>query len=93
MFGTPRSAKAARRGIPRPEGFAVWKTRLDTAGGQPFACIQMSRALDPSKSYSDYVLISPDLGHTPAVSVRNDELREGGVYMGMTHAPSRRVTP
>ena len=22
-----------------------------------------------------------------------DELREGGVYMGMTHAPSRRVTP
>jgi uncharacterized protein YdeI (YjbR/CyaY-like superfamily) len=27
------------------------------------------------------------------VSQMVDELREGGVYMGMTHAPSRRVTP
>ena len=79
MFGKPRSAGAPRRGIPKPEGFAVWKTRLDTSGGQPLACIQMSKPLDPAKSYSDFVLVSPDLGHPPSVTARNDELCVGGV--------------
>src|SRR5438477_3907580 len=79
MFGKPRGANAPRRGIPRPEGFAVWKTRLDTSSGQPLACVEFSKPLDPSKSYSDYVLVFPDLGHSPAVSVKNDELCVGGV--------------
>lgn len=79
MFGKPRGANAPRRGIPKPDGFAVWKTRLDTSGGQPLACIQMSRELDPGKSYADYVLVFPELGHTPAVTARKDELCIGGV--------------
>src|SRR5437016_5429309 len=66
MFGKPRSADAPRRGIPKPEGFAVWKTRLDTSGAQPQACIEMSKPLDPAKSYADFVMVSPDLGHAPA---------------------------
>ncbi len=87
MFGKPRSADAPRRGIPKPEGFAVWRTRLDTSGGAPLACVQFSRPLDPATSYSDYVLVFPELGHTPAVSARNDELCVGGV--GFT---DRRIT-
>ncbi|MBS0412180.1 MAG: alpha-2-macroglobulin family protein, partial [Proteobacteria bacterium] len=79
MFGHPRDANAPRRGIPKPDGFAVWKTRLDTSGTQPQACIQMSKPLDPAKSYADFVLVSPDLGHAPAVSARDDELCVGGV--------------
>jgi uncharacterized protein YfaS (alpha-2-macroglobulin family) len=87
MFGKPRAANAPRRGIPRPEGFKVWQTRLDTSKAAPLACIQMSKPLDPTKSYADYVLVSPDLGGAPAVSVRNDELCLGG--LGFT---DRRVT-
>ena len=87
LFGRPRSADAPRRGVPRPEGFAVWKTRLDTSGAQPLACIQMSRPLDPAKSYSDFVLVSPELDHAPAVSVKDDQLCLGGV--GFTE---RRIT-
>lgn len=90
MFGKPRSAGAPRRGIPRPEGFAVWKTRLDTSRTEPLACIEMTRPLDPGKAYADYVLVSPDLGGTPAVSVNQKnraELCIGG--LGLTE---RRVT-
>jgi hypothetical protein len=39
----------------------------------------MSKPLDPSKSYADFVLISPDLGRQPAVRVKDDELCIGGV--------------
>ncbi|MES2034553.1 MAG: alpha-2-macroglobulin [Pseudomonadota bacterium] len=90
MFGKPRSANAPRRGVPRPDGFAVWKTRLDTTRADPLACIEMSKPLDPGKAYSDYVLISPDTGGQPAVSVNSKnraELCIGG--LGLTE---RRVT-
>ncbi|ATQ41112.1 alpha-2-macroglobulin family protein [Caulobacter mirabilis] len=90
LFGKPRDAGAPRRGVPKPEGFAVWKTRLDTSRSEPLACIEMSKPLDPSKAYADFVLISPDTGGTPAVSVnsRNKaELCIGG--LGLTE---RRVT-
>ncbi|MFI4935722.1 MAG: alpha-2-macroglobulin, partial [Caulobacterales bacterium] len=87
MFGHPRDANAPRQGLVKPDGFVIWKTRLDTTGPQPQACIQMTRPLDPAKSYSDFVLISPDLGHAPAVSAKDDQLCIGGV--GFT---DRRVT-
>ena len=90
LFGKPRAPGAPRRGVPRPEGFAVWKTRLDTSRAEPLACIEMSKPLDPSKSYADFVLISPDIGGTPAVSVNSKnkaELCIGG--LGLTE---RRVT-
>ena len=87
MFGHPRDANAPRQGLVKPDGFAIWKTRFDTSSADPLACIEMTRDLDPAKSYADYVLISPDLGHTPAVSVRGDSLCVGGV--GFT---DRRIT-
>lgn len=87
LFGKPRDAKAARRGIPKPEGFAVWRHRIDTSANQPAACIELTRALDPARSYADYVLISPDLGGTPAVTVKGSELCIGG-----TGFADRRVT-
>ncbi|MBX3481673.1 MAG: alpha-2-macroglobulin family protein [Caulobacter sp.] len=90
LFGKPRGANAPRRGIPKPDGFAVWRTRLDTSAEQPKACIELSKPLDASKSYSDFVLVSPDLGGTPAVSVNpknSSELCIAG--MGFT---DRRVT-
>ncbi|HEY5071390.1 MAG TPA: alpha-2-macroglobulin [Caulobacteraceae bacterium] len=79
LFGKLRAAGAPRRGVPKPEGFAVWKSRLDTSGAQPLACIQLTRALDPAKTYSDYVLVSPDLGHPAAVSAKDDQLCVGGI--------------
>jgi uncharacterized protein YfaS (alpha-2-macroglobulin family) len=79
LFGKPRSANAPRRGIPKPEGFAVWQSRIDSTGAAPMACIRMSKALDPSKPYADFVLLSPDLGRQPAVRVKDDELCVGGV--------------
>jgi len=78
LFGRPRSADAPRRGIPKPDGFAVWKTALDTTGPEPLACIQLTRPLDAARSYGDFVLISPELGHAPAVSVKDDRLCIGG---------------
>jgi hypothetical protein len=79
LFGKPRDANAPRRGIPKPEGFAVWRSRIDTSQAEPMACVELTRPLDPSKSYADYVLVSPDLGHSPAVSARGSELCVGGV--------------
>ncbi len=79
LFGKPRSANAPRRGIPKPEGFAVWQTRVDTSGPDPLACVRMSKDLDPSKPYADFVLVSPDLGRQPSVRVKGDELCLGGV--------------
>ncbi|HEY1750995.1 MAG TPA: alpha-2-macroglobulin [Caulobacteraceae bacterium] len=80
FFGHPRDANAPRAGETKPDGFAVWKTRLDTSGADPLACIQMTRDLDPARSYADFVLVSPDLGHAPAVTVKGpDQLCIGGV--------------
>ncbi len=79
FFGHPRAAGARRAAPPKPAGFAVWKTRVDTTRSQPLACIQFSRPLDPSKAYSDFVLVSPETGGPPAVSVKGDELCVGGV--------------
>ena len=90
LFGKPRSANAPRRGIPRPDGFAVWKTRLDTSRAEPLACIEMSKPLDPSKAYADFVLISPDTGGTPAVSVNTRNRAE--LCIGGLGLSERRVT-
>lgn len=79
LFGRPRAADAPRRGVPMPEGFAVWRTRIDTSGAQPQACVEMSRPLDPEASYGDYVLVSPDLGETPAIAVEGSELCVAGL--------------
>ena len=78
-FARPRSAFAARAGAPKPANFALWRQRIDTSTTSPSACVQMSKPLDPGKTYSDFVLVSPDLGHTPAVTVRNDELCVAGL--------------
>ena len=74
LFGKPRGAGAPRRGVPKPEGFAVWRSRIDSSGPAPMACVEMTRPLDPSKSYGDFVLVAPDLGHAPAVSVKGSEI-------------------
>ena len=87
LFGKPRGAAAPRRGIPKPEGFAVWRTRIDTSRAEPMACVELTRPLDPAKSYADFVLVSPDLGHPPAVSVKDAELCVAGVGFA-----DRRVT-
>ncbi|MFN3520931.1 MAG: alpha-2-macroglobulin family protein [Phenylobacterium sp.] len=79
LFGKPRGAAAPRRGQPKPEDFAVWRTRVDTSGPAPLACIQMSRPLDPAKAYADFVLVSPEADGTPAVSVKGDELCVAGL--------------
>ena len=79
LFGKPRGANAPRRGIPKPEDFAVWRTRVDSSGQDPLACIRMSKDLDPSKAYADFVLVSPDLGRQPSVRVKGDELCLGGI--------------
>lgn len=87
LFGKPRAAGAPRQGAPKPEGFAVWRTRVDTSGREPLACIEMSRPLDPAKPYADFVLVSPETGSAPAVTARGSELCLGG--LGFT---DRRVT-
>ncbi len=79
FFGKPRAANAPRPGAHKPDGFAVWKTRIDTAGSDPVSCVTMSRDLDPRRSYSDFVMVSPDLGHPVAASARGDELCVAGL--------------
>jgi uncharacterized protein YfaS (alpha-2-macroglobulin family) len=79
FFGHPRAAGAPRQREVKPDGFAIWKTRLDTSGPDPLACVVMTRDLNPSKSYGDFVLVSPDLGHAPAVTAKGDTLCIGGV--------------
>jgi hypothetical protein len=79
FFGKPRAADAPRAAAKKPDGFAVWTTRLDLQNGGPRACIRMSRPLDPRRSYGDFVTVSPDLGHPAAVTVSGDELCVAGV--------------
>jgi uncharacterized protein YfaS (alpha-2-macroglobulin family) len=69
MFGHPRDASARRAGVAKPAGFAVWRQNVDTSGADPRACVEFTRKLDPSRAYGDFVLVSPDLGRPPAVSV------------------------
>lgn len=59
FFGKPRAASAARAAPPKPDGFAVWKQRIDTSRPDAQGCIEMSRQLDPTRSYADFVLVSP----------------------------------
>ena len=87
LFGKPRDKNAPRAGDVKPDGFAVWKTRLDLSGNSPKACITFSKPLDPSKPYGDYVTVTPALPTAPAVSAKGSELCVGGI--GFT---DRRVT-
>jgi uncharacterized protein YfaS (alpha-2-macroglobulin family) len=87
LFGKPRDKNARRAGDAKPAGFAVWKTRLDTSGDTPKACIEFSKDLDPSKPYGDYVVVAPALSSTPAVAVKGDQLCVSG--FGFT---DRRIT-
>ena len=87
LFGKPRGADAPRRGVPKPEGFAVWRHRIDTSKAEPRACVELTRPLDPARSYADFVLVSPDLGNAPAVNVQGAELCVAGVGFA-----DRRVT-
>src|SRR5438552_4081630 len=79
FFGKPRAADAARAIPQKPAEFAVWTSRLDLRPEGPRACIRMSRALDPRRSYGDFIAVSPDLGHPAAVTVEGDELCIAGV--------------
>jgi uncharacterized protein YfaS (alpha-2-macroglobulin family) len=81
FFGKPRPASAPRAAPPKPEGFAVWTQRIDTSRPDALGCVRMTRPLDPSRSYADDVLVSPDLGHAPAVTVKDDELCIGGLNL------------
>ena len=81
FFGKPRSASATRAAPPKPEGFAVWKQRIDTSRPDAVGCVELTRPLDPARSYADFVLVSPDLGHPPAVSVHEDDLCVGGLNL------------
>lgn len=87
FFGKLRAADARRRGVPKPEGFAVWRSRVDTKGAAPLACVELTRELDPGKAYGDFVLVSPDLGAPPAVQVKGSELCVAGLGFN-----DRRVT-
>jgi uncharacterized protein YfaS (alpha-2-macroglobulin family) len=78
-FGHPRDAHAPRAGLPKPEGFAVWRQRVDTTHADPQVCIEFTRPLDPGRAYGDFVLVSPDPGRPPAVTVHETELCLGGL--------------
>src|SRR5204863_6813245 len=77
--GKPRGATAARPRTSKPVGFAYWRHRVDTAGADPKACIELSRPLDPAKSYGDYVLISPETPNPVGVAVSGGELCVSGL--------------
>jgi hypothetical protein len=86
LFGRPRDANAPRRGIPKPDGFVYWRQRVDTTGTEPLACLELTKPLDAAKSYADFVLVTPDLGHPAAVRVKNDtELCVAGLGFNDRH--------
>src|SRR5690606_6522045 len=92
LFGKPRARDAARAGPSKPEGFAVWRSRIDSSGPEPKACIEMSRTLDPARAYGDYVLVSPEPAARPAVQVKGSELCLAGVgFTDRTRSEERRV--
>ena len=85
LFGKLRPMGAPRPGLRKPDGFAVWDSRLDVHGTEPLACIRMTMPLDPRRSYGDFVSVNPVLGHPPAVTVSGDELCISDVgYAGRT---------
>jgi uncharacterized protein YfaS (alpha-2-macroglobulin family) len=85
FFGHPRATGAPRASAPKPSGFAFWRSRIDTSNPDPVACAELTRPLDATKTYADYVLVSPDLGHPPAVSVNPNKPQELCVAgMGLT---------
>jgi hypothetical protein len=79
FFGHPRAADAPRPAQKKPDGFAVWTTRIDTSHVQPVDCIRMTRPLAPARDYADFVLVSPEIQGKPAVAARGDELCVGGL--------------
>ncbi len=87
LFGKPRDKGAARARIAKPDGFAYWRQRVDTSGPEPKACLEMTRPLDETKSYADFVMLSPEAQGTPAVSAKGSELCIGGLGFA-----DRRVT-
>jgi hypothetical protein len=87
LFGKPRGADAERPAPPKPEGFAVWRNRVDTSRPEPRACVELSRPLDPERSYGQFVQVNPDPGAPPAVSVQGAEICVAG--LGFT---DRRIT-
>lgn len=87
FFGKPRRADAERPGPQRPREFAVWRSRVDTSTPDPRACIELSRALNPERSYGDFVQVAPELPTKPAVSVRGSEICVAGLGFS-----DRRVT-
>jgi uncharacterized protein YfaS (alpha-2-macroglobulin family) len=85
FFAKPRPGDAPRATPQKPDGFAVWTSRLDLKPQGPSACIRLTRALDARKSYGDFVTVSPSLGHPAAVTAAGDELCVAGVgYEGRT---------
>src|SRR5215218_2313104 len=70
FFGRPRAASAKRAAPPKPDGFAVWRQRIDTSGADPVVCIELTRELDPAKAYGDFVIVAPTLAGKPAVSAK-----------------------
>lgn len=76
LFGKPRAAGAPRAGPPRPDGFAVWRQRLDVREADAKACVEFTRPLDPSRAYGDFVLVSPDPGKPAAVAVNPNNRAE-----------------
>ena len=79
FFAHPRAADAPRAVEKKPDGFAIWRTRIDTSRAQPVDCIQMTRPLNPARGYGDFVLVSPAIQGPPAVAARGDELCVGGL--------------
>jgi alpha-2-macroglobulin len=79
FFGKLRRADAPRRGPEKPREFAVWRSRVDTSGVDPRACVELSRPLNPERSYGDFVQVNPDPGAPPAVSVDGGELCVAGL--------------
>ena len=79
LWGKPRDSRAARAVDRKPDGFAFWRQKLNTAGNAPKACIEMTRELDTSKSYRDFILVSPELPTPPSVTVKGNELCIAGI--------------
>ncbi len=79
LFGKPRGAGATRPGPAKPEGFAVWRTRIDATGPEPLACIEFSRTLNPEASYNDFLEVAPNNGVKASARVKGSELCVGGL--------------
>lgn len=79
LFGKPRAAGAARPVPAKPEGFAVWRTRIDATGSEPLACIEFSRTLNPEASYNNFLEVAPNNNVKVSARVKGSELCVGGL--------------